>query len=171
LEKNPTVNVNTEIGSFKIELFSEEAPITVENFLKYVNSGFYNGLIFHLVVPNCFVQSGGFDDNLNYVIPIFPPIKNEANNGLKNKKGTIAIAHSTEVDSATSQFFINLKDNPEFDFQGYFPESYGYTVFGKIKEGFEILEKIGKMPVKKIKGYGLMPEKLIKMINVELVTE
>ena len=112
MKKNPEVEIETDVGRFKIELFPEDAPETVENFLNYVNSGFYNGLIFHLIIPNYIVQGGGFDKNLNYVIPIFQPIKNEADNRLKNKKGTVAMARTTEINSATSQFFINLKDNP-----------------------------------------------------------
>ncbi len=169
MNKNPEVQIDTEIGSFKIELFPEKAPETVKNFLNYVNSGFYNGLIFHLIIPDFIIQGGGFDKKLNYVIPIFSPIKNEADNGLKNKKGTVAMARTTDVNSATSQFFINLTDNPDFDFKERTPEGFGYAVFGKVKEGFNVVERIGKMPVKNRKGYEGLPVKPIKMIDVKVV--
>ncbi len=171
MKKNPEVEIETDVGRFKIELFPEDAPETVENFLNYVNSGFYNGLIFHLIIPNYIVQGGGFDKNLNYVIPIFQPIKNEADNRLKNKKGTVAMARTTEINSATSQFFINLKDNPNLDFEERTPESFGYTVFGKVKEGFDVVEKIGKIPVKTMKGYESIPIKPVQMINVKVVNQ
>ncbi len=169
MKKNPEVEIKTDLGSFKIELFLEEAPETVKNFLKYVNAGFYNGLIFHLVIPNCIIQGGGFDKKLNYILPIYKPIKNEADNMLKNKKGTVAMARDVEVNSATSQFFINLKDNPDFDFENYTPEGFGYAVFGKVKEGFNVIEEIGKLPTKNIKGFPNIPFKPVKMIDVRVV--
>ncbi len=171
MNKNPEVEIETDLGSFKVELFIEKAPETVNNFLKYVDSGFYNGLIFHFIIPNKCIQAGGFDKNLNYVLPVYNPIKNEADNGLKNEKGTIAMARTIDIDSATSQFFINLRDNTEFDFKNKTIEEFGFAVFGKVKEGFEIVEKIGNAPVKYQKGYGNMPIKPVEIKNIVVVNQ
>lgn len=133
------VLMQTSLGDIKIELDSKDAPITTENFLKYVNSGYYDGLTFHRVIRDFMVQGGGADDKLNFKKPN-APIKNEANNGLKNSRGTIAMARTNDVDSATSQFFINVVDNDFLNYQS--PNQYGYAVFGKVIEGMDVVDNI-----------------------------
>jgi len=176
LTDNPIVEIKTNLGTFYVELFPDKAPITVENFLRYVEEGFYNGLIFHRVIPNFVVQGGGFDENLNYKIPKFPPIKNEAKNGLRNSRGavamartTVAMARTTEIDSATSQFFINLSENYQLDHQNETPEGYGYAVFGKVIEGMSVVEKIARIPTIEIKGMKNVPIAPVKMIEVKRI--
>ncbi|NPA52363.1 MAG: peptidyl-prolyl cis-trans isomerase [Aquificae bacterium] len=165
---NPIVEVITNLGNFYIELFPEKAPITVENFLNYVKDGFYNGLIFHRVIPNFVVQGGGFDENLNFKPPKYPPIKNEAKNNLRNSTGSVAMARTSDPHSATSQFFINLSENYQLDYQNETPEGYGYAVFGKVIKGMNVVEKIARIPTRDIKGLKNVPIAPIKMIEVKL---
>jgi len=132
----------TNLGSFTIELNTEEAPISVANFLQYVDDGFYDNLIFHRVIPNFMVQCGGMDENMNEKSNN-APIKNEATNGLKNERGTLAMARTQVVDSATSQFFINLSDN---DFLNNSNRDYGYAVFGKVSKGMDVIDRIAAVP-------------------------
>ncbi len=132
----------TNLGSFTVELNTEEAPISVANFLQYVDDGFYDNLIFHRVIPNFMVQCGGMDENMQEK-PNNAPIKNEADNGLKNDRGTLAMARTQVVDSATSQFFINLADN---DFLNHGGRDFGYAVFGKVSEGMDVIDKIASVP-------------------------
>jgi peptidyl-prolyl cis-trans isomerase B (cyclophilin B) len=140
--KNNVVVFETNYGTFKVELYPEKAPITVNNFKSYVNEGFYNGLIFHRVIPNFVIQGGGFDVNMNKK-ETKTPIKLESNNGLKNQKYTIAMARTSIPDSATSQFFINLNDN---NFLNYVDETNpGYAVFGKVIDGFDVIDKIANV--------------------------
>jgi peptidyl-prolyl cis-trans isomerase A (cyclophilin A) len=131
--------LETNKGTIEIELNSDKAPITVANFVKYVNSGFYNGTVFHRVVKGFVIQGGGFDTNDTYKEG-FSPIQSEANNGLKNLRGTIAMARSTDPNSATSQFYINTVDNPGLDYPN--PDGYGYTVFGKVVQGMDVVDQI-----------------------------
>ena len=133
------VVIQTSIGDIKVELDSKNAPITTKNFVNYVNSEFYNGLVFHRVIPNFMIQGGGADENLNFK-SVGDPIKNEATNGLKNTRGTIAMARTSAVDSATSQFFINVVDNDFLNYQS--PTNYGYAVFGHVIEGMDVVDKI-----------------------------
>jgi peptidyl-prolyl cis-trans isomerase B (cyclophilin B) len=140
-EKNPMVLLETSLGNIKIELYRDKAPITVENFLRYVNDRFYDGTIFHRVIPDFMIQGGGFDQEMRQK-PTRPPIKNEADNGLKNQAGTVAMARTSVVDSATSQFFINTKDNPFLDHRDNSAAGYGYAVFGKVVEGMDVVHKI-----------------------------
>jgi len=128
----------TSLGNFEVELNQEKAPISVDNFLAYVNEGFYDNLIFHRVIPNFMVQGGGFDKEMNEK-DTKEPIKNEADNGLKNDKYTIAMARTQVVDSATSQFFINTNNN---DFLNNGGRDFGYAVFGKVTEGQDVIDKI-----------------------------
>lgn len=134
----------TNFGEIKIELFAEEAPKTVENFLNYVNSGFYDGLIFHRVIPGFMIQGGGMlpgmeekDGNA--------PIENEANNGVKNDRGTLAMARTMEPHSASSQFFINTVDNSSLNFRSETPSGWGYAVFAKVVEGMDVVDAIAKV--------------------------
>lgn len=136
--KNPIVVMETTMGSIKIELFADKAPITTKNFLDYVNLGFYTGTVFHRVEPRFVIQGGGYLENLT-AKPTLPAIKNESKNGLKNLRGTLSMARYSDPNSATSQFFINLNDNSNLD-----PSSSdaGYAVFGKVVEGMDVVDKI-----------------------------
>lgn len=138
---NPQVRLQTSLGEIVVELYAKEAPISTANFLKYVESGFYAGTIFHRVIPGFMVQCGGMDKDMNEKPNKQAPIKNEADNGLKNLRGTLAMARTQEVDSATSQFFINLKDNAFLD-HGY--RDFGYAVFGKVVSGMDVVDKIAE---------------------------
>ncbi len=168
-KENPIVEVKTDLGSFLIELFPDKAPITVENFLKYVEDGFYDGLIFHRIIPGFVVQGGGFDENLNYKIPKYPPIKNEAKNGLRNSYGTVSMARTMEIDSATSQFFINLAENYQLDYQGETPDTYGYAVFGKVIDGMKVVEWISRIPTTSKAGLNDVPIHPVKIHHIKRV--
>lgn len=161
---HPRVRIKTNLGDLVVELNAEEAPITVSNFLEYVNQGFYDGTIFHQVVDGYILLGGGFTPDLTPKETDLP-IRNEAHNGLKNRKGTIAMARQLNaVDSSTSQFFINLTDNPALDHQGDDPSEYGYCVFGEVIEGFEALERISKVPVQDVDDFELLP---VQTVTVE----
>ena len=138
------VEMKTSMGTIKLELNDEKAPITVNNFLDYVDDKFYDGLIFHRVIDNFMIQGGGFDTALKRKA-VRAPIKNEADNGLPNDKGTIAMARTGVIDSATSQFFINLIDNNFLNHRGSTGQTFGYAVFGKVVAGMDVVEKIGKV--------------------------
>ena len=142
--KNPVVLISTSLGDIQVELFEDKAPITVKNFLAYVNDKSYDGTIFHRVIPAFMIQGGGFDANMTQK-PTKPPIKNEAGNGLKNDNGTLAMARTGVVDSATSQFFINTKDNAFLNHKDDSPQGYGYAVFGKVIGGMDVVQKIEKI--------------------------
>ncbi|BCB28024.1 peptidyl-prolyl cis-trans isomerase [Sulfurimicrobium lacus] len=142
---NPQVMIKTNLGEMVVELYPQKAPKTVENFLHYVKNGFYNGTIFHRVINDFMIQGGGLTPAFEQKAT-FPPIPNEADNGLKNEPGTLAMAHAADPNSATAQFFINLDQNKHLDF--YKPESYyyGYCVFGKVIKGLDVAKKIGAIP-------------------------
>ena len=148
---NPTVNLSTSKGNIRIELDAANAPISTKNFVDYVNAGHYDGLIFHRVIPGFMIQGGGMDAQMNEK-KNQAPIKNEAGNGLKNKIGSIAMARTNVVDSATSQFFINLKDNDFLNHKSSSPAEFGYAVFGQVIEGMEVVQDIEKVKTGK-KGY------------------
>jgi peptidyl-prolyl cis-trans isomerase A (cyclophilin A) len=137
---NPVVVLRTELGEIKLELYPEKAPVSVENFLEYVDARFYDGTVFHRVVPNFVIQGGGMTKDGTRK-PTRAPIKNEAENGLRNRRGTLAMARTQMVDSATSQFFINLKDN---DFLDNGERDFGYAVFGRVISGMEVVDEIAK---------------------------
>ncbi|MBN2707149.1 MAG: peptidyl-prolyl cis-trans isomerase [Deltaproteobacteria bacterium] len=136
--ENPKVVMETTLGTMVIELFPDKAPISVENFLKYVDSGFYNGCIFHRIVPGFVILGGGFDKDMNKKETL-EPIKNEADNGLKNLRATLSMARTPQVNSATSQFFINLKNNSALDHGS---RDFGYAVFARVVEGLSVIDKI-----------------------------
>ncbi len=138
---HPRVKVDTSLGSFVLELYPEKAPKTVANFLRYVREGFYNGTIFHRVIDGFMIQGGGFTPDYQRK-PTRAPIPNEADNGLKNTRGTIAMARTMDPHSATAQFFINVKDNPFLDYRSPTPRGWGYAVFGKVVEGMDVVDKI-----------------------------
>jgi len=164
---NPVVIMKTSKGDIKIELFKDKAPISVENFLAYVNDGFYNGTIFHRVIPNFMVQGGGFTPDFTQK-PVKPPIKNEAANGLKNERGTLAMARTQVVDSATSQFFINLVDNSFLDNGA---RDYGYAVFGKVIDGMDVVDKIAAVQTGSKGMYGDVPQEDVVIESVKIVEQ
>ncbi len=141
----PQVLVKTSMGDFVLELDKQKAPASVANFLSYVDEGFYNGTVFHRVIDGFMIQGGGFTQDLNKKNPR-APIKNEANNGLKNRKGTIAMARTNDPHSATAQFFINVVDNGFLDYKSATARGWGYTVFGKVVQGMDVIDKIRKVP-------------------------
>lgn len=146
----------TNMGSFEVELYADKAPVTADNFLSYVNDGFYDGLIFHRVIDGFMIQGGGFDKELNQK-ETKGPIKNEAGNGLKNEKYTIAMARTNVVDSATSQFFINVADNMMLDHTDETARGYGYAVFGKVIKGMDVVDKIKSVRTTTTSGYQNVP--------------
>lgn len=141
---NPVLEVKTSMGNFMLELYPEQAPNTVENFLNYAKSGFYNGTVFHRVIDGFMIQGGGFDQQLRKKDTL-SPIQNEANNGLKNEAYTIAMARTSNPHSATAQFFINLVDNDRLNYTQPSMQGWGYTVFGKVLEGRAVVQKIGQV--------------------------
>lgn len=138
-EDTTKVVMTTNLGTITILLFEREAPISVKNFLAYVDSGFYSGLTFHRVIPGFMVQGGGFMKNLTKRQTILPPIKNESDNGMKNERGTLSMARTSDPHSATSQFFISVADNASLDISA---RGWGYAVFGKVIEGMNVVDKI-----------------------------
>ena len=143
--ENPVVLFKTNLGFFKVELFPEKAPKSVENFLTYVKEGHFNNTIFHRVIPGFMAQGGGFTSDFKQK-PTHAPVSIESDNGLKNTKGTLAMARTSDPNSATSQFFVNLVDNAFLDFKSKTSTGYGYTVFGKVIEGMEVIEQMAKVP-------------------------
>jgi len=145
LADNPEVKMETTMGTAIIELYPDKAPVTVKNFLRYVNAGKYNGTIFHRVIKNFMNQGGGYTADFKEV-PTYAPIKNEAYNSLRNLKYTIAMARTNDPNSATNQFFINTNDNAFLDFTSKLtPRGWGYTVFGKVIKGQEVMDKISRV--------------------------
>ncbi|HEY7558866.1 MAG TPA: peptidylprolyl isomerase [Candidatus Binatia bacterium] len=142
--KNPIVNMSTSKGNIRIELDAEKAPLTTQNFVDYVNDGHYDGLIFHRVIPGFMIQGGGMDAQMGEK-KTRAPIKNEAANGLKNRIGSIAMARTNAVDSATAQFFINVKDNEFLNHRSPAPAEFGYAVFGQVIEGMDVVHTIEKV--------------------------
>ena len=163
---NPMVLVKTNMGSFKIELYPKEAPITVKNFLEYVDKKFYDGTTFHRVMPGFVIQGGGFDKDMMRKATL-PPIKNEATNGLKNLKATLSMARTNDISSATSQFFVNLKDNAPLDHVS--EAQYGYAVFGKVVQGWEVIEKIAAVKTTAKSGMLDVPEKSVMIESMTRV--
>ena len=159
------INFKTNKGSFTIELNKDEAPISSENFLNYVNKDFYKGTIFHRVIDGFMIQGGGFDENMNQK-ETDAPIKNEASNGLKNEAYTLAMARTSIPDSATSQFFINVSDNSFLDFPG--QDGAGYCVFGKVTKGRDVIDLIKSVTTGSSNGHQDVPTKSIIIEDVTL---
>ena len=143
----------TSAGDFSVELFAKEAPESTTNFLKYVDDGHFDGTIFHRVIPGFMIQGGGFASGMEQK-DTRPPIRNEATNGLENLRGTLAMARTSDVHSATAQFFINLVDN---DFLNHQPGNYGYAVFGRVTAGMEVIDAIAAAPTTRRRGHGDVP--------------
>jgi len=164
-QANPVVVVKTSKGDITIELDQAKAPISVKNFLAYVDEKFYDGTIFHRVIKGFMIQGGGLTADFKPK-PNKPAIKNEAANGLKNLRGTVAMARTNVVDSATSQFFINLVDNGFLDHKGNDPAGFGYAVFAKVINGMDVVDAIGAVPTGTIKGYADAPRDTVTIISV-----
>ena len=162
-----TVTMETSKGTITLALDDEKAPETVKNFLQYVKDGHYDGTIFHRVIDGFMIQGGGFTKDMNQKATR-EPIRNEAMNGLRNRRGTIAMARTMVVDSATSQFFINLVDNDFLDFQNPTPQGFGYAVFGEVTDGLEVVDAIGKVQTGSVGPYQNVPDVavVIKKVTV-----
>jgi peptidyl-prolyl cis-trans isomerase B (cyclophilin B) len=162
------VTMETNKGVITLELDREKAPVTVENFINYARSGHYDGTIFHRVIPGFMIQGGGFDSDMKQK-PTQSPIKIEADNGLKNTKGTVAMARTSVPDSATSQFFINVTDNGFLDYKAPTPQGWGYAVFGKVTGGMDVVEAIEKVETGNSSGHQNVPveDVVIQKVTVE----
>jgi peptidyl-prolyl cis-trans isomerase A (cyclophilin A) len=165
-QKNPVVLMKTSLGNIKIELFQKKAPITVQNFLSYVKDGFYRDTIFHRVISGFMVQGGGFTADLK-IKRAGPPIKNESSNGLKNDRGTIAMARTPNPDSATSQFFINVANNDSLNRP--LPDGYGYAVFGRVIEGMDVVNKIAAVKTGMRMDFQDVPQTSVVIKSVDIV--
>jgi peptidyl-prolyl cis-trans isomerase A (cyclophilin A) len=166
--KQPVVLMETSMGNVKIQLDPQKAPVSVKNFLGYVKSGFYNGTIFHRVIPGFMIQGGGFTKSLREK-PTGSPIRNEAGNRLKNERGTIAMARTMIVDSATSQFFINVVNNGFLDHRDDSPQGYGYAVFGRVIDGMDVVDKIARVKTGVQMGMADVPEKPVVIKEIKLL--
>lgn len=166
--KNINLLMKTNIGEIKLELYPDKAPVTVENFVSYVKDNFFNGLIFHRVINGFMIQGGGFDENLRQK-ETKAPIKIESDNGLKNDRGTIAMARTNDPNSATSQFFINLVDNNFLNFRSLDVTGYGYAVFGKVTDGMDVVDKIATVPTGSFGYMQDVPKYLIQIESVEII--
>lgn len=164
------VTMKTSLGELTIELYPKEAPETVRNFLEYVEDGFFDGTIFHRVIPGFVVQGGGLTPDMQ-PRTTRAPIANEADNGLKNHKGTLSMARTSNPDSATSQFFINLVDNAFLDFTAKTPQGWGYAVFAKVVSGMEVVEKMGKVPTHNASGHQDVPVEPVVIEKAEIVAD
>ncbi|AYH44942.1 peptidylprolyl isomerase [Azoarcus sp. DN11] len=165
-QANPVVEMRTNQGTVVLELFADKAPKSVENFLAYVKSGHYTGTIFHRVIDGFMIQGGGFDSAMNEK-PTRAPIENEAKNGLHNEAGTLAMARTSDPHSATAQFFINLVDNNFLDYPS--RDGWGYAVFGKVKDGMNVVQKIGKTRTGIARGMRDVPAEPVIIESVRVV--
>lgn len=158
------VEITTDHGSFVILLFHNEAPRSVENFRRYVRQGFYDNTLFHRVIPDFMVQGGGMTRINGNIVEkeTHDPIRNEASNGLKNKRGTVAMARTGDRDSATAQFFVNLTDNPELD---HGVEGYGYAVFGEVIKGMDVIDRIAEVPTRDTRRFRGLPEEDVVILS------
>lgn len=167
LYANTQMQIKTNLGNIEIELYNKQAPISAKNFEKYVKSKFYNDTIFHRVIPGFMIQGGGFDSKMNEK-PTQPAIKNEASNGLKNTRGTLAMARTNDPNSATSQFFINVADNTSLNKA---PMNPGYAVFGKVTKGMDVVDKIVKTPTTNYGMYQNVPQQPVKIISISPISK
>ena len=162
--------IETDLGTIELELDEKKAPVTVKNFADYAKGGHYDGTIFHRVINGFMIQGGGFTANMDQK-PTKEPIRNEAMNGLKNARGTIAMARTMVVDSATSQFFINLVDNDFLNFRAPTPQYYGYAVFGKVTDGMDVVDKIAKVKTGFAGPHQNVPEEPVVIKKVHVAAE
>lgn len=166
-QENPVVVIETSMGDVTVELDAGRAPLSVENFLGYVKAGFYDGTIFHRVIASFMIQGGGFTPDMTKK-PVRDSIKNEAQNGLRNRKYTIAMARTNEIHSGTSQFFINTKDNSQLDNKGTMARDYGYAVFGKVVDGMDIVDAIDKVKTTTKSGFQDVPAEPVMIKTIRL---
>ncbi|MGP5662319.1 peptidylprolyl isomerase [Psychrobacter celer] len=166
----PVVQLDTNMGAIVIELNEEKAPKTVENFLNYVKSGHYDGTIFHRIIDGFMIQGGGMDAEMNEK-STNAPIENEADNGLKNDKGTIAMARTQDPHSATSQFFINVKDNDFLNHSGKNMQGWGYTVFGKVTSGMDVIDKMRGVPTGRFGMHADVPKEPVVIKSATIVSQ
>ena len=159
------IRFETTLGNFTIELLEKDAPQSVANFLRYIDDGFFDGTIFHRIVPGFVIQGGGFIEDMTQK-RTQPPVKNEADNGLKNKRGTLSMARTNDINSATSQFFVNLKDN---DFLDHSRGNFGYAVFARVTAGMEVVDKIAAVATGKRRGFDDVPVEAVIMTSVQRV--
>lgn len=164
---NPSVIIETSLGSLTLELYQDKAPKTVANFLEYVKAGYYKGTVFHRVIKGFMIQGGGMSADMK-AKPTQPAIENEAPNGLKNTRGTIAMARTAEIHSATSQFFINTVDNSFLDHRSKSPDKFGYCVFGKVTSGTDVVDKIESVQTETKGMYQNVPTKPVVITDVKL---
>ena len=158
------ITIKTNHGDISVELFEDKAPISCENFRQYASDGHYDGTVFHRVIPNFMIQGGGMDENMSDK-PTRAPIKNEADNGVSNERGTLAMARTMVVDSATSQFLINLKDN---NFLDHGSRDFGYAVFGKVTDGMDVVDKIAAVQTGNRGGHQDVPVEAVTIDQVVL---
>jgi peptidyl-prolyl cis-trans isomerase A (cyclophilin A) len=156
------IRFETSLGDFTIEFFETEAPLSVANFKSYVEDGFFDGTVFHRIVPGFVIQGGGFTEDMSQK-KTKAPVKNEADNGLKNKRGTLSMARTNDINSATSQFFVNLKDN---EFLDHSRGNFGYAVFAKVTEGMDVIDKIAAVATGRKKGFDDVPVEAVTMTSV-----
>lgn len=156
-KNNKTISLETNQGTIIIELFDKKAPVSSANFRRYVKEKFYDGLIFHRVIPGFVIQGGGFETGMKVRQPNHGPITNEAGNGLKNSRGTLSMARTSRVNSATSQFFINLRDNRSLDHRNNNPNGFGYAVFGRVVKGMDVVDKIAATKTTTVKAFRDVP--------------
>lgn len=161
------VIIHTNFGKITLELTPEKTPKTVENFLKYISEGHYEGTLFHRVIPGFMIQGGGYTSGLAEK-DTYEPIENEAGKGLTNRRGTIAMARTSEPHSATSQFFINLTDNTFLDYKAPNPQGFGYCVFGMVKDGMDVVDKIAQVRTGNQNGHGDVPVNDVVIEKVEI---
>jgi peptidyl-prolyl cis-trans isomerase B (cyclophilin B) len=167
-EANPRVIVSTSLGDMVIELNREKAPVTTENFLGYVGAGHFDGTVFHRVIPGFMIQGGGFTAEMRQR-PTNSPIENEADNGLKNERGTIAMARTSDPHSASSQFFINLTDNSFLDHKAKNAQGWGYAVFGKVVDGLEVVDAIAQVPTETRGPHSDVPKEPVLIERISLL--
>ncbi|HCI76423.1 MULTISPECIES: peptidylprolyl isomerase [unclassified Psychrobacter] len=166
----PVVELDTNMGAIVIELNEEKAPKTVENFLNYVKSGHYDGTIFHRIIDGFMIQGGGMDAEMNEKATN-APVENEADNGLKNDAGTIAMARTQDPHSATSQFFVNVKDNDFLNHSGKNMQGWGYTVFGKVTSGMDVIEKMRGVPTGRFGMHADVPKEPVVIKSATIITK
>jgi peptidyl-prolyl cis-trans isomerase B (cyclophilin B) len=164
------INLHTSLGVIGIELDHVRAPTTAANFLQYARDEFYKNTLFHRVIPNFMIQGGGLEKDLNQK-PTRDPIPNEADNGLKNLRGTVAMARTSDPHSATAQFFINLKDNDFLDYRNSTSQGWGYCVFGQVAAGMDIVDAIAKLPTTSRRGHQDVPVEEVVITHVDIVDE
>ena len=156
------IRFETTLGDFTIEFYEKEAPLSVANFLRYIDDGFFDGTIFHRIVPGFVIQGGGFTEDMTQK-QTHPPVKNEADNGLKNDRGTLSMARTNDINSATSQFFVNLKDNEFLDHK---KGNFGYAAFARVTEGMEVIDRIAAVETGRRRGFDDVPVKPVVMKSV-----